>query len=33
MVQATEDGDSMNDDEIVMRCHLLLIASNVTTTT
>jgi len=32
MVQATEGGDSMNDDEIVMQCNLLLIAGNVTTT-
>ena len=32
MVQATDDGDSMNDDEIVMQCNLLLIAGNVTTT-
>ncbi len=32
MVQATEGSDSMNDDEIVLQCNLLLIAGNVTTT-
>jgi len=32
MIQAAEGGDSMNDDEIVMQCNLLLIAGNVTTT-
>ncbi len=32
MIAASDGGDSMTDDEIVMQCNLLLIAGNVTTT-